>query len=1215
VLLWFQILQNSSIIQSSQQQQASTNQPYATASMDEWAHFDEGALPITKTSSFFKPYASQRLEWQAFSSFQALNNNSTSNTGSTQQQQQQQQQQHADLSPPIRIAQEQLASAVHEKQWLLQQDQHISLPQTHLQDQAGAGTTTRVFSIGDFVVLADEARARDVQACAAGLDNKKTGNDDHRIQLSPEQVNHLQQTGELKVNSVLFENQHHIWKLAPGFYSGNHTRVDDFGQGIGRMLEHAVLFPMDSIVGAPSPTAGDSIKTTSTSASSRRILLPGISLRGAVTDGLGGAIQLLRSAAYQLGVLGGGINYQAYSQDFIEELLDLAERVHVQDHLQRRKEGDAPDTRRLYRDFGCITVSEKNRREQLWNILLEQTPEWAKECTSISMNDNASFLSSMDDARKAMDSTRRDYDQVMRGSNSVLLQMDQAKTKLSPKAAIQERNRAREEWNQRQVQAWKDHLQDLVKTSSNSNKDMQSLALLELDRLRAEEIEKKLVQEDKLEIEQKLVAFEERLGNRHFVFSLSKIWTGRKRNAERVKITRLLEKSRKKRVAARLDTQGLMVQGEASKLADQFQKDLRKDLAIKLGRVKATFPPAKFEILQLNPKNWRGHNETGQRKYKAFEVDIGKPFWRLRYSWLTLVSLFKSSVGGSYHFLLNGPLSVRALLSPSAYYAIRYPNPDQGSFTPTLTSRLGSFFNSLGEARQNFEATPDRGLIGKSVQRFFLVIYLTMKAVVGSAAIVSFMTIGTVVVSAFNALVLVASPALALGTTLLIWLFNLVIYDTALGAAHGRLHKSADNFSESCGRKPAISSVSPVLKIAVGVPYCLVIPGALQVVLASLKVVGHPIIAVMQLAWSSLRYSARTTRDTITWFFVRNYSRIPAEDTFLAWRIHGPGLAAKEYYRLPLEAVKASIWLFLDRYRLQAHAAVRKAELVAPYEAYKDLFKSAIQPFGLGITMNVPSPSTLGLCIASQCARDLHTYGQHRGDIGQSGPSNMNDFTASDDIWDTLAKGIRSAHPDYRALQGRGTASSWSRPGVTTRNILDEEIQESVDRVYQNCKSTGTSELDEMVNRAAKIWAEVNLKMNRLDQRLGTAIAIPPHAADRFFWTQSERDDLWEFTLKVVESFAMMLKEELRGIQAMSEFGPQLEPSIQQVTDAFNTKSGARPGQDFPTVAAFLLAELLGGEHMLDTLEEIDENLILCPKMSAEDEHLVFWKKSYVGGI
>jgi hypothetical protein len=83
--------------------------------------------------------------------------------------------------------------------------------------------------------------------------------------------------------------------------------------------------------------------------------------------------------------------------------------------------------------------------------------------------------------------------------------------------------------------------------------------------------------------------------------------------------------------------------------------------------------------------------------------------------------------------------------------------------------------------------------------------------------------------------------------------------------------------------------------------------------------------------------------------------------------------------------------------------------------------------------------------------------------------------------------------------------------------------------------------------------------MNMLDQRLRTAIAIPHHATGRFSWTQSERDDLWEFTLKVVESFATMLKEELRGIQATSEFGPQLEPSIQQVTDAFYTKSGARP--------------------------------------------------------
>ena len=1126
-------------------------------------------------SSSFKPYASQRLEWEAFS-LQALP--TTTNANATQQHD------FPPPPPPIQIAQEQLAQAVREKQWLLQQNQHISLPQTHL--PTSTSTTTRVFSIGDFVLRADEARARDVQACAVD----KAGN---RIQLSPEQLGQLQQTGELQVDSVLFENQHHVWKVAPGFYSGSQTRQDDLGQGIGRMLEHAVLYPMDSIVGPPVLVVLRDEHSTKTSNSN-------ISLRSAVTDGLGGAIQLLRSATQQLWFLG-GIKYQAYSQDIIDELLDLAERAYVQEHLQRK----GLDTRRLYRDSGCPTVPEKNRREELWNILVAHT-EWAKECRS--MDDDC--LVSMDDARKAMDSIRRDFDQVgitasktsTSNGTDLLQTMDQAKAKLSPKAAIEERNRAREEGHQRQVQAWKDHLQNLVVETSSNKDDMPALALLELDRLRAEEMEKKVVQEDKLEIEAKLVAFEERLRKRHFLFSLSKIWVDRKLDAERVKITGLLEKSRKKRFAARLHAQSLTVQGEARTLASKFQKDLREDLARKLSRVEATFPSAKFEILQLNPKNWR---DNGAKRYKTVEVDLGKPSWRLRYSWLMSVSLFKSMIGGSYHFILNGPLSVRALLSPRAYYAIRYPSPDPSSFTPTLTSRLRSFFNSLGQVRQDFEATPDRGLIGKSIQRFFLVTYLTTKAVVGSAAIVSFMTIGTVVVTTFNAVVLIASPVLALGTTLSICLFNLVIYDTALGAAHSRLHRSTDNHAGRRSRKP--SSVSPVLKIAVGVPYYLVIPGVLQAVLASLNVVGHPIIATLQLAWSSLRYSARTMRDTITWFFVRNYSRIPAEDTFLAWRIHGPGLAAKEYYRLPLEAVKASVWLFLDRYRLQAHATVRKAELMAPYQAYNDLFKSAVQPFGLGITMNVPSPSTLGLSIASQCARELYKYDQHRGDRGQFGPSNMNAF-ASDDTWDTLAKGIRSAHPDYKALQGRDAASRWSRPIVTARDRLDEEIQESVDKVYKNCKSTGKSELDEMVNRAAKTWAEVNLKMNMLDQRLRTAIAIPKHATGRFFWTQSERDDLWEFTLKVVESFATMLKEELQDIQATSEFGPQLEPSIQQVTDAFYTKSGARPGQDFPTVAAFLLVELLGGEHMLDTMEEIDEELVLCPKMSAEDEHLIFWK-------
>jgi hypothetical protein len=47
------------------------------------------------------------------------------------------------------------------EQWLLEENQHLSVPPTHLDDH-----TSRVFSMGNFVERADEAREMDVQKCA-----------------------------------------------------------------------------------------------------------------------------------------------------------------------------------------------------------------------------------------------------------------------------------------------------------------------------------------------------------------------------------------------------------------------------------------------------------------------------------------------------------------------------------------------------------------------------------------------------------------------------------------------------------------------------------------------------------------------------------------------------------------------------------------------------------------------------------------------------------------------------------------------------------------------------------------------------------------------------------------------------------------------------------------------------------------------------------------
>lgn len=437
-------------------------------------------------------------------------------------------------------------------------------------------------------------------------------------------------------------------------------------------------------------------------------------------------------------------------------------------------------------------------------------------------------------------------------------------------------------------------------------------------------------------------------------------------------------------------------------------------------------------------------------------------------------------------------------------------------------------------------------------------------------------------------------------------LFNLSVYDTALAAACSRFRCRRYGLGFG-GEPPMPSRVSPLLKIAVGVPYCLLVPFTLQAVVATIRMaVVHPVVGIAYFLWACSRVIFRSLRDSVTWFFIRKISRVPATDTFLAWRIHGPGLASTQYYRLPIEAAKASVLLLMDQYRLIAHKELRRAELEAPYNSYLQLFAGLVQPFGIDAVMIVPSPSSIGLRI-SWAARRSFMMKQRQQTEGSTRP-NMHEHVL--DVWDMVAEGIRSSGPGYQPAQDAHTSLRWD--ATTTKQFADSEVDKSirfdVEATYEEHKAQGKTELDEMVNRAGKLIAEWNMQISFREQRLAHAVAIPPSVVGRFRMSQAEQQDLWKFTLQIVESYGQQLKQELEEIVTLSEFPKELEATAKRITESFYTPSGARPGKDTALVAAFVLRQLLGGEDMLGTLEETDEALMLIPKISEEDAHLIFWR-------
>jgi hypothetical protein len=68
------------------------------------------------------------------------------------------------------------------------------------------------------------------------------------------------------------------------------------------------------------------------------------------------------------------------------------------------------------------------------------------------------------------------------------------------------------------------------------------------------------------------------------------------------------------------------------------------------------------------------------------------------------------------------------------------------------------------------------------------------------------------------------------------------------------------------------------------------------------------------------------------------------------------------------------------------------------------------------------------------------------------------------------------------------------------------------------------------------------------EQRLAHAVSISSSAARRFRMPKAEQQDLWDFTLQVVETCGHQLKQELEEIVVISKFSKELESSVMSVS-------------------------------------------------------------------
>ncbi|KAK3091951.1 hypothetical protein FSP39_023952 [Pinctada imbricata] len=317
------------------------------------------------------------------------------------------------------------------------------------------------------------------------------------------------------------------------------------------------------------------------------------------------------------------------------------------------------------------------------------------------------------------------------------------------------------------------------------------------------------------------------------------------------------------------------------------------------------------------------------------------PFWRW---WNYLQRSWKWTWNCMFFFGVVvpwcSPVSLRALLFIRPFFpdlALSKVDgslyPSEMSKTETFISRLVKLWSHVRKSRQDFEAAPDRGFLGKSLTRHFNRFWnYVIKGSVGSVAICLFFPALCVLSSTASLTLAITAPAWVPVMTLFTQLFFFLVFDF-------------DSPEDS-------NKISILFEALI---WRILIQGCIQPIAAMLT--GCIVCPLGALGTSLFGLICRTGRglwDTIMFYTViKSRGRVPINDGFIARRIAGPGLAADYFFQIRPEQAIAALECRLELDELEAWRNQLTKQIELPKEKYNKKTENAF--LGMDIFLNQES--------------------------------------------------------------------------------------------------------------------------------------------------------------------------------------------------------------------------------------------------------------------
>ena len=331
--------------------------------------------------------------------------------------------------------------------------------------------------------------------------------------------------------------------------------------------------------------------------------------------------------------------------------------------------------------------------------------------------------------------------------------------------------------------------------------------------------------------------------------------------------------------------------------------------------------PSHYKVIE-NKREEGGESWYQLSKYRKFKTTSNYPGWRFANLFLRIGQFFVNGLRGLVAWMSFGPLGFRSLWGINDYQPDKTVNRQTGELIPTgpvfstWVGRIRNLWTHIKKSVDDFHAKPDNGTFGKSLQKPFVVGFWNYfcKGVIGTLFAFVGHPILTLLNIGISGALILTSPVWAIGGSVFIHLFNMLIYDfdaTETDVSFINPEKHPNTYKQR--------NWFPIPRLLIG---DMLILGLGRMIAAPLVAVGNVALGTVGYLLSTLRYTFTRIWDNVMFYCVwKPFGRVPNRNDYFSTRISGPGLSMK-YFQI----IKSDIGILMIKYSLEKDkvASLRK---------------------------------------------------------------------------------------------------------------------------------------------------------------------------------------------------------------------------------------------------------------------------------------------------